>query len=245
MTIGGVDAASWIVAGGTLALAVATLVLAWWTRKAVDVGNRTADAAERSVAQTAALIAAAEAQATASEDLAVTTRQSLEASREPNLLPAAKSETYDRNPMPTFAAEGISTPSVQDFPVAKAWHVPPGSAWLALKIRNEGKGPAVIPAAPDAIVLGTAGPQPIRLEPGGITARTIAPGDQATLVFSTDRMTPAMVSTFYSWISIGNAFKLTIRYGDVDGLNAFESVYEVGTQRPDPDVRLLHRTRLA
>lgn len=56
MTTSATDVGTWVLGVATGALAVFTAVMAWYTRKAVEAGKRTADAAEQDIRQGAELV---------------------------------------------------------------------------------------------------------------------------------------------------------------------------------------------
>ena len=110
--------------------------------------------------------------------------------------------------------------------MAKAWRTDT-NAWVVVEIRNVGSGVAVIENGDEGASL--------RDLPGS------APGDRAYVVFATDSSKCAAENTVHSFVSVGYFLHLCLRYADVGGQNVFESVFEIGGERPDPEVNLVYR----
>ncbi len=60
-------------------------------------------------------------------------------------------------------------------------------------------------------------------------------------MFAIDSSKGAAENTVHSFVSAGYFLHLCLRYGDVGGQNKFENVFEIGGERPDPDVNLTYR----
>ncbi len=150
-----------------------------------------------------------------------------------------QSEPFDPERIRPFAAEGRLTPAVQDFPVAKVW-VDKTKAWVVVRIRNVGSGVAVIANGEEGACLREL-PGLADFFPGAVTSRVLAPQDRGYVVFVIDSAKGAAENTVHSFVSAGYFLHLYLRYADVGGQNTFESVFEIGPGKPDPEVNLVSR----
>ena len=130
----GADVGTWVLAGATGALAIFTAAMAWFTRKAVEQGRRTADAAEQDIRQGADLVTTGQEQVREAQRQADLASRALEVEREPVIVATTPEEPFNAQVSRDHHSGGFVT-SIQEFPVARVWH-DEWTSWVIVKVRN-------------------------------------------------------------------------------------------------------------
>jgi hypothetical protein len=172
---------------------------------------------------TAALGASTVLMALATRSLAKNSSRTLQAEREPLVIADTRDADHHSNLPTEFQSHALVSSSVAPgFPVAHQW-TEGQTTWLVVRIRNAGRGAAVIK---DALYDAW-----IDLDGRGIiygesSAVVFAPSDTGYLVFADQ----PNVSTHYSmsvWLNQTDCkYKICLRYFDIDRLRAFQLVVE-------------------
>ncbi len=121
-----------------------------------------------------------------------------------------------------------------DFPVATA-SVSQGNAWLVVKLCNVGSGPALMKADHRGVALKF--PDSGQFKAGSVSASVVAAGDQVLVVIASHSDATDADVEFRGWLGSGqHPCKLVVRYSDIERELVYETVMDVGTQRPNPVV---------
>jgi len=126
--------------------------------------------------------------------------------------------------------------SLGGLPVATA-SVSGHNAWLVLRLCNVGSGPALMKADNRGVALTL--PESGRCKAGSASASVVAAGGQVLVVIAshagdTDADADA---EFHGWLRSGRRpCKLIVRYSDIEHELVYETVMDVGIQRPNPVV---------
>jgi hypothetical protein len=236
------DAGTWALVLVTGGLAIVTGFMAVSTRKAARSAARAAAAAEADIRQGAELVATGQRQVEAAQrqvelagSQAALAQKSLEIESQPLLVPTTPLENWDPNPLISFTAFQVTSEGIQDFPVAKTW-TEGQRPWLAIRIRNIGRGTALVGAEITDVVLEVGGNRIL----GQLSASALAPEDRAFAVSNGQANQPGQQSTFHSWVQIGNDFRLEIRYCDIARSRWFVTSCSLGGERPCPVATDVH-----
>jgi hypothetical protein len=155
----------------------------------------------------------------------------------PMVVPMTEAEsTKATSPGTRSHAIGLeSIGSFFDFPVARAW-IDGLQAGLIVKLRNVGRGPALMRADHGGIRI--AFPMSSRSKAGSASAAVVGASDEVLVVFASHAVTEANDAAFYNWLRGHNPGKLTVRYTDLERKLTYETVMDVGTRRPNPVVAI-------
>jgi hypothetical protein len=155
----------------------------------------------------------------------------------PMVVPLTEAEAT-RAPRPETRTHVIGLESMGsffNFPVARAW-TDERRAGLIVKLRNVGRGPALMQADHGGIRI--AFPMSSRSKAGSASAAVVGAGDEVLVVVASHAVTEANDAAFYNWLRGHNPGKLTVRYTDLERKLTYETVMEVGTRRPNPVVAI-------
>jgi hypothetical protein len=218
----------------TGALALFTGAMAFFTRRAVEAGKRTADSAEKDIAQGAELVRIGQDQVQEAQRQADLALSALEADRQPVLVATTTREPWNPESMLTHHYHGLVSQPIQDFPVGKCWIEPNSTtAWVVVKVRNVGRGTAFIDDLNTAAIIDLNGNGEV---PGDPYSATIAPDDRMFIAFAGQPNQSGSINTLHTWVTVGNPFTVTIRYSDITRHRSFTTYLHYGTARPDPNV---------
>ncbi len=209
----------------TFGLLGATGVLAIFTYLSVRQSARVADAAVEDAKRGSELIAIAQKQLAAAQRQSEIAQATLDAERQPVLVPAAPDGPYDPKAVVSFAYKGTRSKRFQDFPIALSV-ADDQAGWFFLKVRNVGKGPAVIGQEDGDLFLHSAGTGSIY---GDTASRIIAPGDEMAWVFRGPDGSGAFLGTI-------SALETTVcvNYSDLTYNRKFRGRFTFDKKRPRP-----------
>ncbi len=124
--------------------------------------------------------------------------------------------------------------SLVDFPVATV-SVSERNAWLVLKLRNVGSGPALMKADNRGVALKFPGSG--QFKAGSASASVVAAGDQVLVVVASHSDDTDADAEFHGWLGRAErSCKLIVRYSDIEREVGYETAMDVGIQRPNPVV---------
>jgi hypothetical protein len=211
----------WLVAG-TIGLALLTGGLMIATFKAVRAANRTAAAAEEAMAQGSQQIELLRDELAAIESQASIATRMLEIETTPILVQAFYTDLTPEE-FHYFDVFNNHSGRVATYHSAQWWQSDPtGPVWIAVTIRNTGRGSAVIGRDLDDVVLQTAHGGKVH---GWISTLVIAPGDNVWVAFA-DPRTPSehagcLAAVLPHAALAGdyerNQLSVVIRYSDISG----------------------------
>jgi len=118
-----------------------------------------------------------------------------------------------------------------NFPVARTW-ADGRRTGLIVKLRNVGRAPALMQADRGGIRI--AFPLSGRFKAGSASAALVGAGDNVLVVMASHALTEANDAAFSNWLRGHNPGKLTVRYTDLERKLTFETVMDIGTERPNP-----------
>jgi hypothetical protein len=153
----------------------------------------------------------------------------------PMVVPMTEAEptTATRLETRTHAIGLESIGSFLNFPVARAW-TDGRRAGLIVKLRNLGRGPALMQADHGGIRI--AFPMSGRSKAGSVSAAVVGTGDEVLVVIASHAVTEANDAAFYNWLRGHNPGRLTVRYTDLERKLTYETIMDVDTRRPNPVV---------
>jgi len=228
---------TWALVSVTGSLAIFTALMALSTRNAARSANRTAAVAEQDIRQGADLVRIGQQQIETSQhhveaarDQAVLAMKALAIESQPLLVPTTPLEEWNPSDSLQFSAFE-RTVSVQEFPVAKAIAMD-NAVWVILKLRNVGRGAALI--GMDAA--------DTRIEAGGVTtwglpmATVMAPGDRTFVLFNGEANSIWEKDTLRAAVQTAVGMTVTLVYTDIAHQRRFETSVHLGSDRPDPTV---------
>lgn len=216
------DAATWWLVAGTTSLACLTGGLMVATFFAVKAANRTAVAAEHNINQGAEQIGLLRDELSAVQTQANVAMQTLETESRPMLVPAVEALLAPPE-IKYFDVFGHRSDRIELPETAKWWlGGSPATAWVAVKIRNIGRGPAILGRERIDVYLQTKFGKKIH---GWISTLVIAPEDHVWVAFPDPRTheqdatgLAAMLSHAADGANLeGNRLSVGIRYSDISG----------------------------
>jgi hypothetical protein len=131
------------------------------------------------------------------------------------------------------AFPGFEAVSSLNGAVAQTW-VGGQSARLVVKLRNVGRGPALMEAEHEGISLKS--PMTGQSKSGSVSASVVAAGQEVVVVIASHGERALNDAAFHAWMSTGDRCRWTVRYSDLARKHTYETVMDVGTQRPHPVV---------
>jgi hypothetical protein len=69
---------------------------------------------------------------------------------------------------------------------------------------------------------------------GSVSASVVAAGEEVVVVIASHADRNMNDAAFHAWMSAGDRCRLTVRYSDLDRKHTYETIMDVGTQRPNP-----------
>jgi hypothetical protein len=144
------------------------------------------------------------------------------------VVPKIEAETIrpDNHAFPGF--EAVSS---LDFAVAETW-VGGQSARLVVRLHNVGRGPALMEANHEGVNLKS--PMTGQSKSGSVSASVVAAGQEVVVVIASHADRAMNDAAFHAWMSAGDRCRLTVRYSDLEREHTYETIMDVGTQRPNP-----------
>ena len=216
------DSATWWLVAGTVALACLTGGLMIATFRAVRAANRTAKAAEQDISQGAEQIALLRDELSAVQTQANVSMATLETESRPMLVPAVETVLHPPE-IKYFDVFGHCSDRIELQETAKWWQGgSPNTAWVAVKIRNIGRGPAVVGRDRIDVYLQTKFGGKVD---GWISTLVIAPGDHVWVAFPDPRIPEADSTCLAAMLRHaadgatleGNRLTVVVRYSDISG----------------------------
>jgi hypothetical protein len=212
------DAGTWWLIGATVLLALFTAGLAYATFSSVREAARTAHAAEEDLKQGHDLLRIGQQQVAVAH-------KALNADLRPVLIPTLVSEPLDAIRTRHWHKAVQSSP-LADFPILRTASDGAGR-WVLFKIRNVGRGPAMIGGSDRDLLLQTHDGRQIF---GDSPTRILAPDDRAILVFREDLDGSAAPASGFEGRSEG--FHIRVSYSDISYQRMYRGTFAFDESSP-------------
>jgi hypothetical protein len=158
------------------------------------------------------------------------------AEHEPLIIGASGSGHANEGKKVPFRSHGLISTPQEDFEMARKWFEG-STAWMVVKVRNAGRGTALVKDFREDIWIDLNGEGTISGE-GSFLA--LAPGDDGYLIFA-DQLNTATTYSLNAWLRVSKPFSINVRYSDMDRSRQMVTSFHFGPNRPEPEFLSLSR----